>query len=205
MFRKFFSAVLIATAALATQNAIATNTLYANQVLEYNQSITSSNGKYMLVQQSDGNLVLYRGATVASNALWASYKVGARTYMQQDGNFVQYNAANVAVWSSGTGAHPASSNYRVTLNDDGSLVVGDPSLVLINPWSKVIVGPDTQAPTPPTTPTGPCAGGRPYQTYQVCIPTGGGRGMFGTIQACSQSEAATQASRNGWSFGACTF
>lgn len=202
MLRKLTSAVLMAAAALVSQNAAAANTLYANQSLGYNQSITSTNGKYMLVQQSDGNLVLYRGATVPANAVWASYKVGAGTYMQQDGNFVQYNAANVAVWNSETGGHPVSSNYAVVLNDDGSLVVGDQSYVVVNRWSKVIVGPDNQAPTTPTT---PCPGGRTYQTYQVCIPTGGGRGMFGTIQACSQSEAATKASRNGWTFGACTF
>ncbi|MEV4778122.1 hypothetical protein [Burkholderia sp. LMU1-1-1.1] len=202
MLRKLTSAVLMAAAALVSQNAAAANALYANQSLGYNENITSANGKYMLVQQSDGNLVLYRGTPVAANARWASYKTGVRTYMQQDGNFVQYNAANVAVWNSETGGHPASANYAVVLKDDGSLVVGEQSGVLINPWSKVIVGPDNQA---PTTPTGPCPGGRTYQTYQVCIPTGGGRGMFGTIQACSQSEAATQASRNGWTFGACTF
>lgn len=93
----------MAGAALVTYNATAANTLSTNEALESNQRITSTNGKYTFVQQSDGNLVLYRGATVASNALWSSSKNGARTYMQQDGNVVQYNAANVAVWSSGTG------------------------------------------------------------------------------------------------------
>lgn len=199
MLKDLLAAVLMAAAAFASQHAAAANSLYTNEVLEYNQSITSTNGRYTLIQQSDGNLVLYRGATVASNALWASGKVGLHTYMQTDGNFVQYNAANVAVWDSRTGGH-TTAHDSVTLNDDGSLVVGSraPSIA----WSKVIVGPDQQA---PTTPTGPCGAGKTYQSYQVCIPTGGGRGMFGTVLACSQSEAATIASRNGWRFGACTF
>ncbi len=86
------------------------------------------------------------------------------------------------------------------MNDDGSLVVAArPPMVS---WSKVIIAADNQT---PTTPTGPCGAGKTYQTYEVCIPTGSGRGMYGTVQACSQSEAATQASRNGWRFGACTF
>lgn len=199
MFRKLLAFVLMAGAAFATHSATAANMLSTNEALEYNQRITSTNGKYTFVQQSDGNLVLYRGATVASNALWSSGKNGLHTYMQQDGNVVQYNAANVAVWNSGTGGR-AIGNYGLTLNDDGSLVVGSrPPMVY---WSKVIIGPDNQAPTPPT---GPCGAGKTYQIYPVCIPTGVGRGMNGTIQACSQSEAATQASRNGWSFGACTF
>lgn len=201
MLKKLLTAVWVAGAALITLNATAANTLYTNQALEYNQRLTSTNGKYTFVQQSDGNLVLYRGATVASNALWSSSKSGMHTYMQQDGNVVQYNAANVAVWSSGTGGRDIG-NYNLTLNDDGSLVVA--AGVPMAAWSKVIIGPD-QAPTTPTTPTGPCGAGKTYQIYPVCIPTGVGRGMNGTIQACSQSEAATQASRNGWSFGACTF
>lgn len=168
--------------------------------LQKGDSVTSLNGKYMLIQQHDGNLVLYRDG---KTPLWATYKNGQYTAIQTDGNLVQYDASNQAVWSSNSGGHASSPSYAIRLCDTGSLEVGA-FPPLLNLWSTLIVGVDTTTNPQPPQPTGPC-NGRPYQIYPVCIPTGGGRGMNGTVTACSQSDAATAASRNGWRFGACTF
>jgi cytochrome c peroxidase len=60
-----------------------------------------------LIMQGDGNLVLYRGATVASNALWNSRTSGQNctrgcgAIFQNDGNFVIYGNG-AALWASGS-------------------------------------------------------------------------------------------------------
>ena len=73
--------------------------LIANERLYAGQQITSPNGLVRLVQQADGNLVLY-GAGDA--VLWyvGSYgSPGAWTVMQADGNFVVYAPDNSPLWS----------------------------------------------------------------------------------------------------------
>lgn len=170
-------------------------------LMQHGDSFSSPNGKYTLVQQHDGNLVLYRDG---STPRWATYKNGQYTAIQTDGNLVQYDAANQPVWASNTGGHDSSPNYSIRMCDTGTLEIGAFPPLLVT-WSTLIVGVDTANPDPkPPQPPGPC-NGRPYLPYPVCIPTGVGRGMNGTVTACSQSEAATIASRNGWRFGACTF
>lgn len=79
--------------------------------------LRSPNGQYRLVMQdSDGNLVLYRG----DSALWhtGANGAGARAYMQGDGNFVVYNGP--AKWSSSTAGFPGAT---FTLQDDGNAVI----------------------------------------------------------------------------------
>lgn len=81
--------------------------------LKSNQYVRSPSGKYRLVYQSDGNLVLYNG----SSALWSSvtyqYSTG-KAVMQTDGNLVVYDAGNVARFASHTsgnsGAYLAVTN-----------------------------------------------------------------------------------------------
>lgn len=95
--------------------------LNADQQLNINEQLMSTNSKVRLVMQGDGNLVLYRQDN--GKALWASNTGGKpvnRAVMQGDGNFVCYDPANKAYWASGTGGHPGSS---VVLQDDGNLVV----------------------------------------------------------------------------------
>jgi YD repeat-containing protein len=82
------------------------------------QQITSPDGRFRLVQQGDGNLVLYFG----SQALWANGVFGANytTYLQGDGNFVTYSPSG-PVWNTETNAIGA----RLALQNDGNLVIYD--------------------------------------------------------------------------------
>lgn len=84
-----------------------------------NQSLASCDGRFHLVMQGDGNLVLYKGSLV----LWHTGthgRGGQRAVMQGDGNFVLYTAANVPLFHTGTHGR-ASASLR--LQDDGNLVV----------------------------------------------------------------------------------
>ena len=68
----------------------------------------SSNFKYYLKMQSDGNLVIYNKK---GKALWSSGTHGnpeAILSMQSDGNLVIYNKNNNAIWSSGTYGNPGA-------------------------------------------------------------------------------------------------
>jgi hypothetical protein len=91
--------------------------------LPYGARLTSANGRYFLVFQEDGNLVLYRKSRVADRALWASSTNGRvnRCVMQADGNFVLYKDGN-AVWISGSNGH---TNAMLVVQDDGNMVIYD--------------------------------------------------------------------------------
>jgi hypothetical protein len=85
--------------------------------LEPGAYLLSADHQYELVMQaSDGNLVLYRGA----QALWSSGQAGVGAYvaMQGDGNFVTYN--NGAKWSSNTADFPGAN---LTLQNDSNVVI----------------------------------------------------------------------------------
>jgi hypothetical protein len=102
----------------STNNTANNNTLSLKQ----GQSLTSSDGRFTLIMQSDGNLVLYAGA----RPLWATGtngKGGYTTDMQGDGNFVVYTAAHSPLWASRTDGHPGA--YLVVQND-GNVVIYDP-------------------------------------------------------------------------------
>ena len=84
-----------------------------------NSSLTSPNGTYRLLYQSDGNLVLYTG----SSAIWATNTGGSNAspaVLQGDGNFVIYNAAGIARWATNTGGQGRS---RLVLQNDGNVVL----------------------------------------------------------------------------------
>ena len=100
------------------------NILAPNQSLGINDTLTSSNGQFQLILQSDGNLVLYRMAN--HHPLWASNTDGTdamRAIMQMDGNFVLYNFHGHALWASGTDGKP---NSFLIMQDDGNLVIYQP-------------------------------------------------------------------------------
>lgn len=96
------------------------NNLQPGQQLAQGGLIRSDDGRFILVLQGDGNLVLY----YYNVALWNTGTYGNpsinRAIMQTDGNFALYDASNVLRWSSGTGTYPGS---YVILQDDGNLVV----------------------------------------------------------------------------------
>jgi hypothetical protein len=82
----------------------------------------SCDGRFDLNMQTDGNLVLYEGAT----ALWASNTVscGGCVSMQSDGNLVVYDSGGMlpghACWATGTNGNPGDF---LALQNDGNLVI----------------------------------------------------------------------------------
>src|ERR671910_559214 len=89
------------------------------EVLYPDQSIRSTNGRFTLVYQGDGNLVLYG----PNGPLWASGtggRPGAICIMQGDGNLVIYDSNNQWIWNSGTDHNPGS---RLVVQDDGNVVI----------------------------------------------------------------------------------
>ena len=85
-------------------------------------SIRSTNGRFRLLYQTDGNLVLYDD--VRQQPLWSSGTTGGvgTALMQLDGNFVIYGPDRVPLWSTATSG---PGNYMV-LQNDGNLVVYSP-------------------------------------------------------------------------------
>jgi hypothetical protein len=85
------------------------------------ESLTSTLGRYRLLYQSDGNLVLYDG--VSGTARWTSNTAGTsagRAHMQSDGNFVVYDAQENNRWTTSTGGN---TNAHIVIQNDGNLVV----------------------------------------------------------------------------------
>lgn len=85
-------------------------------------SLTSPDGRYRAVAQTDGNFVVYGPA---GRVIWASYRYAsrARVVLQSDGNVVSYDSGNRAIWWSGTWGNPGA---RLVLQNDGNLVVYRP-------------------------------------------------------------------------------
>jgi len=84
--------------------------------------LRSSDWRYRLVMQNDGNLVLYsvnRYSALWSSGTWGN--PGASATMQSDGNLVVYSATGKALWSSGTWGNPGAS--VAGMQPDGNLVV----------------------------------------------------------------------------------
>lgn len=106
-------------------SAVLDEVTYPSQVipsdgrLTAGQSISTANGKHVLIYQTDGNLVLYTNGS----ARWASNTSGRSTniaVMQTDGNFVVYDAANVPRYYTSTQGTPGA---YLELGGDGSLVI----------------------------------------------------------------------------------
>lgn len=97
------------------------STLTADQSIGVNSQLISNNGKYQLILQGDGNLVLYRLAD--HHPLWATAtngKIAVSAIMQGDGNFVLYDALHKPLWASGTNGK--NGTYLI-MQDDGNLVI----------------------------------------------------------------------------------
>jgi hypothetical protein len=81
-------------------------------------SLTSPNGDYTAVYQTDGNFVVYAGKT----ALWASNTMGKASnalVLGGDGNLIIYNGS-IRIWETHTGNLPPR---ELVLQDDGHLVL----------------------------------------------------------------------------------
>jgi len=103
-----------------------TNTLNAGESLRAGQQLTSSNGLYRLVMQTDGNLVLY----APQGAVWdtGTWRLPpalrpTRLDLQHDGNIVLYNATNYVGWSPNIHGRGGT---RLVVQDDRNVVVYTP-------------------------------------------------------------------------------
>jgi hypothetical protein len=95
------------------------NRLYGDNIMYEGDALVSPSGDYILLYQSDGNLVLYDSSYTAD---WHTNTVGygAYAYMQSDGNFVVNNSVGGAVWSSSTSGYAGA---YLEVQNDGNLVV----------------------------------------------------------------------------------
>ncbi|WKB55313.1 hypothetical protein [Eleftheria terrae] len=102
------------------------DTLRPEDALHPDGAITSADGRFSLVFQGDGNLVLYRNRIGQDRtALWSSGTHGKAAevcLMQGDGNLVIYGPDGEPVWDSATHGHPGA---RLVLQNDGNLVLYD--------------------------------------------------------------------------------
>jgi len=121
--RRLAAAILFAVGTamigIATTEAIS-DQLNSNDELLPGESRSSSNGKYRLVYQWDGNLVLYDDNDVV---MWASNTAATspgRAAMQSDGNFVVYDSNWTSVWASGT---VGNSGAYLLVQNDGNVVI----------------------------------------------------------------------------------
>ena len=101
-------------------SALAADGLLPGQSIRVGEALTSSDGRYTLTLQRDGNLVLYRVSPRAP--LWDSETdgdVATRAILQGDGNFVVY-APDRALWATGTDGERIA---RAVLQNDGNFVL----------------------------------------------------------------------------------
>ncbi|MFV0459962.1 MAG: hypothetical protein ACK5MT_14450 [Actinomycetales bacterium] len=87
--------------------------------LDSGWSVQSPDGRYRLIQQSDGNLVAYS----PTRAVWWSGTVGANgiAAVQQDCNVVVYDDADSPVWTTGTSA--STGFCTLAMQSDGNVVL----------------------------------------------------------------------------------
>lgn len=105
-------------ATLSRGTGVGTITDSGQLILYAGQSIWSADGRFQLIMQTDGNLVLYG----PDGYMWATGTNGGSDrwmVMQSDGNLVVYNGANQALWHTGT----QHAGARLVLQNDGNLVI----------------------------------------------------------------------------------
>jgi hypothetical protein len=100
----------------------AQNSLQPGDKLNPGDSRTSSNGRYELYYQGDGNLVLYSRTTPDVWQSRTNTNDPGFAVMRTDGNLVVYNSAAEIRFESGTGV---SGTYLV-VTDDGRIVLYSP-------------------------------------------------------------------------------
>ena len=93
--------------------------LLAEQALLRGEMMTSADGQYDLLFQTDGNLVLYdtNGPLWSSNTFLSN---AAFLQMQGDGNLVLYDAQHHPLWATGTSGNPGAD---FVVQTDGNLVI----------------------------------------------------------------------------------
>jgi len=105
--------------------------------------VTSKNEEYVLILQTDGNLVLYRvignpppfepGAQFNGEPKWATgtdQKGGRSAVLQEDGNLVVLDQDDNPVWASQSSGIECLGLY---VQDDGNVVIYKPAAV----WAAI--------------------------------------------------------------------
>jgi Alpha-lytic protease prodomain len=89
------------------------------RVLPTNGSVTSCDGRFTLVIQGDGHLVLYQAGV---GAIWWNNVFGSGHVlaMQTDGHLVVYNGAGQPVWYTGTNGNNGAMLF---VQNDGNVVI----------------------------------------------------------------------------------
>ena len=122
------------------------NRLAAGEGLIPGHAVLSPDGRFRLILQADGNLVLYGPG---NTALYATGTAGHGNVwdaiMQSDGNFVIYDGHSKALWASGTQGKPGTT---LTVQNDGNVV-------LYNTAGQAVWSSGTVVPATPATPATP--------------------------------------------------
>jgi len=94
--------------------------LLPGQSLASGQRIQSPNHRYMLLMQSDGNLVLSQNTKAGTTATWSSgTSVAGSTATMTTGGELTVSSGGSTSWSAG----PADPQSYLALQDDGNLVI----------------------------------------------------------------------------------
>ncbi|CAL8306258.1 unnamed protein product [Gadus morhua 'NCC'] len=97
------------------------NFIATNQELRKGDSLMSQDGSHKAIFQDDGNFVIYKWSPS-----WHSNTAndgGIRVLLQEDNNLVMYTKERKAVWSSVTWNEANSSKMRLTMTNEGHLVL----------------------------------------------------------------------------------
>eukprot|EP01084_Bolivina_argentea_P029267 54308_1 len=108
------------------KDAKVTDTLRAVQLLQQDEFLTSLNGSYKAVMQTDGNFVVYENNGNKVKFATNTAKKGSGPYvcaMQADNNLVVYGNGK-ALWASHTD-NKGEKSARCVMQNDGNLVVYD--------------------------------------------------------------------------------
>lgn len=104
-------------------NTAAPSYISQNINLKEGNWLMSPNKAYILVFQTDGNLVIYRRSNFQS--LWATGTNGqgaTKALIQSDGNLVVYNN-NTPLWSSSTQRNVPNAVYTLSINNNGQAII----------------------------------------------------------------------------------
>lgn len=132
------AAAVVVPAGLATASPRPASTLGPGSVLASRAFLSSKNGRFHLVMQRDGNLVLYERP--GDHLLWQSRTgghPGAFARMQGDGNLV-IQSHNRPVWASGTDSK-GTAHSVLTVQDAGAALIVDRAGHAL--WSTLGAGP----------------------------------------------------------------
>ncbi len=108
-------------------NPVSSNTLLAGKSLRPGQRLTSTNSRYFMNFQHDGNLVVYQSNPL--KAIWNSHTNGKRVFslmLKLDGNLVITGRTGDPnypyVWQSHSG-NPGNRGCRLVMEDSGRLMI----------------------------------------------------------------------------------